>query len=90
MADLSSSSQVNLLPSSSLVVEPGKMTAQKPSQHAAIDGRSLRATGRTQQLSTRVTEAFHRDLKLYAVQHRLKINELLELSFEALKRERAR
>jgi len=64
------------------------LSAPEHAPVARIDGRSLRATGRTQQLSTRVTEAFHRDLKLYAVQHKLKLNELLELSFEALKRER--
>lgn len=51
---------------------------------SSTDGRSLRATGRTKQLATRVTEEFYDDLKIYAAKHRLKIVEVLELGFKAL------
>lgn len=50
-----------------------------------VDGRTLRATGRTKQLATRVQEEFYDDLKLYAATHKLKIVEVLELGFKALK-----
>lgn len=53
-----------------------------------VDGRSLRATGRTLQFSTRVTEKFHHEFKLYAVQHKTKLNVLLEEAFAALKKQR--
>jgi hypothetical protein len=55
---------------------------------APIDGRSLRATGRTKQLSTRVREEFHDELKMYAARHRLKLVEVLEQGHEALKKEK--
>ncbi len=50
-----------------------------------MDGRSLRATGRTKQLATRVREDFYDELKVYAATHRMKMVEVLERSFEALK-----
>ena len=50
-----------------------------------MDGRSLRATGRTKQLATRVRENFHDELRVYAATHRLKLVEVLEQAFEALK-----
>lgn len=53
-----------------------------------VDGRTLRATGRTQQFSTRVSETFHHEFKMYAVKHKTKLNVLLEEAFAALKRER--
>jgi hypothetical protein len=52
---------------------------------APADGRSMRATGRTKQLATRVREEFHDELKMYAAKHRLKLVEVLELGHEALK-----
>ena len=52
---------------------------------APSDGRSARATGRTKQLATRVREDFHDELKVYAANHRLKLVEVLELAFAALK-----
>jgi hypothetical protein len=51
----------------------------------AIDGRSSRATGRTKQLATRVHEEFYDEVKQYAAAHRLKVVEVLELGFQALK-----
>ena len=59
-------------------------TAPAPTQ----DGRSANATGRTKQLATRVREEFYDELKQYAAAHRLKLVEVLELGFEALKRSR--
>ena len=49
------------------------------------DGRSLRATGRTHQLATRVRAEFYDELKIYAATHRIKLVEVLERAFEALK-----
>ena len=49
------------------------------------DGRSARATGRTYPLGTRVREDWHAEVKLYAAQHRMKMVEVLEQAFEALK-----
>ncbi len=54
---------------------------------SSVDGRSLRATGRTKQLATRVREDFHDDLRAYAATHRLKLVEVLEQAFEALKKQ---
>jgi len=52
---------------------------------APSDGRSARATGRTKQLATRVREDFHDELKIYAATHRLKLVQVLEQAFDALK-----
>ena len=52
---------------------------------APADGRSMRATGRTKQIATRVREDFHDELRLFAARHRLKLVEVLELGHEALK-----
>lgn len=52
---------------------------------APSDGRSVRATGRTYPLGTRVREEWHAEVKLYAAQHRMKMVEVLEQAFEALK-----
>ena len=52
---------------------------------APADGRSARATGRTHQLATRVHVEFYDEVRLYAAQHRLKLVEVLEQAFEALK-----
>jgi len=49
------------------------------------DGRSARATGRTHQLATRVREEFYHELRRYAAEHRLKLVEVLEQAFDALK-----
>lgn len=54
---------------------------------SSVDGRSLRSTGRTRQLATRVREDFHDDLRTYAATHRLKLVEVLEQAFEALKKQ---
>ena len=52
---------------------------------AYVDGRTLRATGRTTQFTTRITEELQTEIKVFAAQHKLKFNELLERAFEALK-----
>ena len=61
---------------------PSNLTAPE----TPIDGRSARATGRTKQLSTRVREDFHDELRMYAAKHRLKLVEVLEQGHEALKK----
>lgn len=50
-----------------------------------IDGRTLRATGRTSQFTTRISEELHNEIKVYAAQRRMKLNELIEKGFTALK-----
>ena len=52
---------------------------------APADGRSARATGRTMQLATRVRAEFHKELKVYAATHGLKLVEVLEQGHAALK-----
>ena len=52
-----------------------------------VDGRSLRATGRTIQFTTRVREDLLRDIKIFAAQHGMRHNDLLEKAFAALRRE---
>jgi hypothetical protein len=52
---------------------------------APTDGRSLKTTGRTHQLATRVRADFYDEIRRYAAEHRLKLVEVLEQAFEALK-----
>jgi hypothetical protein len=52
---------------------------------SGVDRRTLRATGRTHQLATRVKVEFYDELRVYAATHRLKLVEVLERAFEALK-----
>ena len=68
-----------------LDVAPQNLRAPEIAPAFAVDGRSLRATGRTKQLATRVREEFYDDIKLYAAKHRLKIVEVLEQGFKLLK-----
>ena len=69
---------------------PPPTTAEAPAnlqapETAPADGRSARATGRTHQLATRVRADFYDELRLYAARNRLKLVEVLEQAFEALK-----
>lgn len=57
-------------------------------ENAPSDGRSAKATGRTHQLATRVRADFYDEIRLYAAEHRLKLVEVLEQSFAALKEKR--
>lgn len=52
------------------------------------DGRSKRATGRTQQFATRVTTDFHDKLRAAADRDGLKLVEVLEEAVDAYERER--
>jgi len=52
-----------------------------------VDGRTLRATGRTTQFTTRITDELQRDIKVWTAQKGMKLNEFVELAFSALKRE---
>lgn len=55
-----------------------------------IDGRTLRATNRTEQFTTRITAELQKEIKVWSAQHDMKLNVFLERAFEALKREAAR
>ncbi len=68
-----------------LDLAPQNLRAPEIAPTESVDGRSLRATGRTKQLATRVREEFYDDLKKYAFDHKLKIVEVLELGFKSLK-----
>jgi hypothetical protein len=72
----------NLPPPPTAAEAPGNLTAPET---APVDGRTVRATGRTHQLATRVRADFYDELRLYAAKHRLKLVEVLEHAFEALK-----
>lgn len=55
-----------------------KNNLQQPETIDYIDGRTLRKTGRTHQLSTRVTDDFYRQMKMIAARDGIKLVELLE------------
>jgi|1185.fasta_scaffold76855_2 hypothetical protein len=61
----------------------------QPETAPVVDGRSLRATGRTEQLATRVRPEFHRQVKIIAARDGLKIAELLEKAIAAYEREKS-
>ncbi len=54
-----------------------------------IDGRSLRATNRTEQFTTRITPRLQKEIKVWSAQHDMRLNVFLERAFEALKKELA-
>ncbi len=68
-----------------LDVAPQNLRAPELAPPDSVDGRALRATGRTKQLATRVREEFYDELKMYAAENRLKLVEVLEQGFRALK-----
>lgn len=61
---------------------------QKNHVPESVDGRTLRATGRTKQFATRVSEEFFRRFAMAAARDGLKKTELLELALEAYEREK--
>jgi len=71
-----------------LDVAPQNLRAPEIAPAESVDGRALRATGRTKQLATRVREEFYDELKMYAAENKLKIVEVLELGFQALKKKK--
>jgi hypothetical protein len=77
----------NLPPPPTAAEAPANLEAPEIAP-APVDGRTARATGRTAQLATRVRPDWLHELKVYAATHRLKLVEVLELGFEALKRQR--
>jgi hypothetical protein len=58
-------------------------TPQPPHQQLRVDGRSLRKTGRTLQLATRVSWEFDEKLRHIAQRDGLKLVEVLERALEA-------
>lgn len=64
---------------------PGTTVAErKRSEGEKIDGRTLRATGRTELFSARVTEATKAALHDYAREHDILLGEVLERAVVAL------
>ena len=55
-----------------------KHNLSQPETLEYVDGRTLRKTGRTHQLSTRVTNEFYRQIRMIAARDGMKIVELLE------------
>lgn len=51
-----------------------------------IDGRSLRKTGRTKQLATRVKDEFYKKVKRMAFEREITIAELLETAIDSLEK----
>jgi hypothetical protein len=62
---------------------PENAIPQPPYQQRRIDGRSLRKTGRTIQLATRVSWEFDEKLRSIAQRDGLKLVEVLEQALEA-------
>ena len=85
MANFSKLARRNLPPPPTEAEAPDNLQAPETAPEPGADGRSLRATGLTKQLATRVREDFHEELRVYAATHRLKLVEVLEQAFEALK-----
>ena len=54
-----------------------------------VDGRTLRATGRTAQIATRIHPDYHHKAKMIAARDRITLAELIERSLDAYERERA-
>src|SRR5512132_4161693 len=71
-------SRVEAVPVGTPVGEPQDDTAQPHDAHYRIDGRSLRRTGRTLQLATRVSWEFDDKLRRIAQRDGLKLVEVLE------------
>jgi hypothetical protein len=55
-----------------------------PQDYSRIDGRTLRRSGRTVQLSTRVSHDFDNRLRRLAAERNLLIVEILELALDSL------
>ncbi|MGW5841123.1 hypothetical protein ACWFZ6_24345 [Methylorubrum extorquens] len=82
-------------------VMAGAGGAESPEQEAPVarapervppmpDGRSLRATGRTHQFSTRIKLETHDKMKWLALHERITLGELLEKMTDLYERERAK
>jgi hypothetical protein len=71
------------VPSQEPASTPADATPQLPHQQRRIDGRSLRKTGRTLQLATRVSWEFDEKLRYIAQRDGLKLVEVLERALEA-------
>jgi hypothetical protein len=71
------------VPSQEPASTPEDATPQPPHQPLRIDGRSLRKTGRTLQLATRVSWEFDEKLRSIAQRDGLKLVEVLERALEA-------
>jgi hypothetical protein len=71
------------VPSQEAARTPEDATSQPPHQQPRIDGRSLRKTGRTLQLATRVSWEFDEKLRSIAQRDGLKLVEVLERALEA-------
>ena len=55
---------------------------RQPETPDFIDGRSLRATGRTSQLATRIHPNIHHKAKMLAARDRITMTELIEIGIE--------
>ena len=55
-----------------------------------VDGRTLRATGRTHPFATRIREDVHKQMKRIVVRDGLTLGELLEKAVDAYEREQSR
>jgi hypothetical protein len=68
--------------------QAGRNLAQPESAPTWIDGRSLRATGRTAQFATRIKPEYHRKAKQIAARDGITLAELFEMGVDAYERER--
>jgi hypothetical protein len=67
--------------------QAGRNLAQPETAAPWIDGRSLRATGRTAQFATRIKPEYHKKAKLIAARDGITLAELFEKGVDAYERE---
>jgi hypothetical protein len=67
--------------------QAGRNLAEPETASAWVDGRSLRATGRTAQFATRIKPEYHKKAKLIAARDGITLAELFEKGVDAYERE---
>ena len=67
--------------------QAGRNLAEPETAPAWVDGRSLRATGRTSQFATRIRPEYHKKAKLIAARDGITLAELFEKGVDAYERE---
>lgn len=70
--------------------QAGRNLAEPETAQTWVDGRSLRATGRTAQFATRIKPEYHKKAKLIAARDGITLAELFEKGIDAYDREQQR
>ena len=67
--------------------QAGRNLAEPEAPATWVDGRTLRATGRTAQFATRIKPEYHRKAKMIAARDGITLAELFEKGVDAYERE---